>query len=126
MLSETPQGAKSSNEDATMLSTATATVNDTNNVVVSIPGFLKLRPDDFTTDRGTIVGQGGSATIFKGKLSPGLQRRHGFRAEAIKIYDGSEQAAKNKFELAIMNTLQKRSRHIATLVGYAEYGSDRG
>ena len=101
-----------------MSSTVTATMGDTNNVVVSIPGYLRLQPKDFSTDRGTIVGQGGSATIYQGTLSYELQRKHGFKTVAVKVYNGSEQESNNKFELAIMNTLQKRSRHIATLVGY--------
>ena len=120
------QGSKSTSEEATVSSTVTATINDTNNVVVSIPGYLKLQPNDFTIDRGKLVGQGASAKIYEGTLSHELQRQHGFKAVAVKIYHGSEQPANNKFELAIMSTLQKRSRHIATLVGYAEYGSVRG
>ena len=104
----------------TMNLDATRALDVTNNFVLSLPGYMHLKPTDYSLPDNKKIGQGGSAVIFQGVLRDELREQLGFSDVAVKFFKDSFSAEGIKFEIALLSGLQNKSPHIMQLVGYTD------
>ena len=80
---------------------------------LAIPGYLQLASDDiFLDEANCVIGEGGTDSTMKGELSGQLAEKHGFERVAVKEFREGIDEGMVTFELAMLNSLQKRSRRI--------------
>ena len=99
---------------------AATTVSGTTNFMLAIPGYLTLNHNDYMIFEDKVLGTGATAVIFLGVLSPSLSSTFRFDQIALKVYKSDFSDASIKYELALLSSLQYRSKHIVELVGYTE------
>ena len=99
---------------------ATTTVSGTNNLMLAIPGYLTLNQNDYMVFEDRVLGTGATAAIYLGVLSPSLASTFRFSQIAVKVFKGGFTDASIKYELALLSSLQYRSKHILELVGCTE------
>ena len=100
--------------------TKTATAGFSKNLVLALPGYLRLAPSDFAIISDEVIGRGGSAVILKGILKAELEAKMGFKYLAVKVFQEKMVDDSIKYELALMSSLQNKSKHIIQLAGYTE------
>ena len=88
--------------------------------MLAIPGYLELEQSDFQVFEDKVLGAGATAAIYLGFLSVKLSRTFRFSQVAVKVFKGSFSDTSIKYELALLSSLQGRSKHILELVGFTE------
>ena len=88
--------------------------------MLAIPGYLTLNQSDYLVFEDKILGTGATAAIYLGVLSTKMAKTFRFSQIAVKVYKGDFSDASIKYELALLSSLQYRSKHILELVGYTE------
>ena len=89
---------------------ATTTVSGMTNFMIAIPGYLTLNQNDYMIFEDKVLGSGATASIYLGVLSTAHAKTLSFSQIAVKVFKGDFTAASIKYELALLSSLQYRSK----------------